>query len=101
MQAEMGEGHLATFRHESLGLDPVSSRLVSLLDGHRDLEALVEALLKEAGSDPALGNAMGVKAAGKKPPKGEVRANVERLLQIFAHHGLLLDGVHGDCGDDR
>lgn len=93
MQAEMGEGHLATFRHESLGLDPVSTKLVSLLDGHRDLEALVEALLKATETDPALGDAMGLKEAGKKPPRGQVRANVERLLQIFAHHGLLLDGT--------
>lgn len=91
MQAEMGEGHLATFRHESLGLDPVSTKLVSLLDGHRDVEALVDELLKAADTDPALGEAMGSSGPGKKPPKGQVRVNVERLLQIFAHHGLLLD----------
>jgi SAM-dependent methyltransferase len=91
MQAQMGEGHLATFRHESLGLDPVSTRLVSLLDGRRDLEALVEALSREAEADKALGEAMGLTAPGEKLPKGQVRANVERLLQLFAHHGLLLN----------
>jgi len=94
MQAQMGEGHLASFRHESLGLDPVSTKLVLLLDGTRDLDALTQALIQEAGEDAALAQAMGIdEQPADKPRQRLVRANVERLLQIFAHHGLLLDGT--------
>lgn len=88
-QARMGEGHLATFRHESLGLDPASAKLVSLLDGQRDLEGLVEGLLGELASDADLRRAMGVGSGADKPPRGQVRANVERLLAQFLRHGLL------------
>ncbi|OOG23394.1 methyltransferase [Thioalkalivibrio denitrificans] len=88
VQATLGEGHLATFRHDSLGLDPVSARLVELLDGTRDLEALVEDLARAAGEDPALGRVMGIDK-GTQVPRGLLRANVERLLRLFGRHGLL------------
>ena len=88
VQATLGEGHLATFRHESLGLDPVSARLVELLDGTRDLDALVQDLARAAEEDPALGQVMGMDK-GTQVPTGLLRANVERLLRLFGRHGLL------------
>ncbi len=89
MQAEMGEGHLATFRHESLGLDPVSTKLVTLLDGSRDVAALVDDLARAAETDPVLGAAVGLGEAEVQDLRKQVRTNVERLLQLFGRHGLL------------
>lgn len=90
MQAQMGEGHLASFRHESLGLDPVSTKLVSLLDGTKDLDTLTQSLIEAAGDDPDLAHAMGIDAQpADKPRQRQVRANVERLLTLLHHHGLL------------
>jgi SAM-dependent methyltransferase len=90
MQAEMGEGHLATFRHESLGLDPASTRLVALLDGSRDVAALVEDLARAADTDPVLGAAVGLGEAKAPDLRKHLRTNVERLLRLFARHGLLI-----------
>jgi SAM-dependent methyltransferase len=91
MQATLGEGHLATFRHESLGLDPVSAKLVTLLDGGRDVAALADELARAARQDPALGAVMGSGDTGAPVAEQQIRANVERLLHLFARHGLLLD----------
>jgi methyltransferase-like protein/protein-L-isoaspartate O-methyltransferase len=92
VQAEEGEGHLASFRHESLGLDPVSTLLIGLLDGSRDVEQLTEQLMEAAKGDPDLAAAMGMPPrSGSRPAKADVRANVERLIALFNRHGLLME----------
>jgi SAM-dependent methyltransferase len=75
-------GHLATPRHQALDLDGFGVRLAGLLDGGRDRSALVSALQAAVA-----GGAVAGLAAHSSP--GAVRANVERLLELFRRQGVL------------
>ncbi len=88
-QAAAGEGHLASVRHRALGLDPLAARLLLLLDGRRDHDALLADLVTEIRADPDLTAALGPAQSGHDW-KSLVAANLERLLDIFARAGLLV-----------
>jgi methyltransferase-like protein len=78
-RAQAAQGHLATPRHQALELDPFAAHLAGLLDGVRDRPALVAAMQAVV--------TRGI--AGLSAPSGAVAANVERLLALFQHHGVL------------
>ena len=74
-------GHLATPRHQAIDLDAFGGRCAGLLEGARDRAAVVGALEGAVTRGEIAG------LAGAPPPT--VRANVERLLALFGHHGVL------------
>lgn len=86
-QAGAGLGHLATPHHTTLSLDPLAQRLVTLLDGSRDLNGLVECLTPEvqAGNHGLPGPA----PVSPERLRGQVRVNCERLLALFRRQGVL------------
>jgi len=88
-QAEAGLGHLATPHHATLSLDPLSQRLVSLLDGTRGLDELADTLAREIETGHhALSASPGTERPGSRT-RQEVRANCERLIGLLTHHGVL------------
>ena len=50
VQADLGLGHVTGVHHTGLDLDPISTRLVGLLDGTRDLDALTRDIAAELAS---------------------------------------------------
>lgn len=91
-QVAVGLGHLATPHHTTLSLDPLAQRLVSLLDGTRDLSALAALLVTEVQSGRY---ALPVPAGVSPTPERlltQVRANCARLLGLFRRQGVLEPG---------
>jgi hypothetical protein len=89
-QAASGEGHVASVRHRSLGLDALSARLLVLLDGTRDSSALLMDLAAEIRADPESAALPGLPGAGQGCSEPIAPASLERLLGIFARAGLLV-----------
>lgn len=92
--AQHAEGldHLATPRHTTLGLDPLARYLVGLLDGRRGLDDLVAAMETaiDSGSVPVTG--WQAEASRPERRRAQLRANCERLLELFARQGVLAGG---------
>ena len=88
-QAGAGLGHLATPHHTTLSLDPLALRLVSLLDGTRDLEDLVKML----AADVQDGRQEIPRRAGHQLDprrlRDLVRGNCQRLLTLFGRQGVV------------
>jgi hypothetical protein len=88
-RAAAGEAQVATARHRNLDLDQVSALLLTLLDGRRDRAALEAALFAAIADDPGFQETL---ARGLSTPaelEGQIKANCERLLRVFARNGLL------------
>jgi SAM-dependent methyltransferase len=77
---------LPTPWHQSLDTDPFSLRLLALLDGRRDREALLAAL-----SDDLDQGRLELPDLPREPARGRalLAANLDRLLALFARNGLL------------
>ena len=90
-QAAEGWSHVAGVHHTGLDLDPVSTRLVGLLDGTRNLDALTHTLAAElaAGTLPAPPG-LDPQRLGSERITPQVRANAQRLLALFARQGILI-----------
>lgn len=87
-QAVSGEGHVASVRHRSLGLDALSARVLSRLDGSRDRDALLADLIAAARDDPAVAAALGAVADGGRVDR-IAPERIDLLLGVFARAGLL------------
>lgn len=86
-QAAAGIGHLATARHSTILLDPFTAKLVAYLDGTRSVPELVENLsddLRQGRIVPP-----DLKPATPAQLAGQVEANVQRCLRLFAQQGIL------------
>jgi SAM-dependent methyltransferase len=90
-QAELGWGQVTGVHHTALDLDPVSTRLVGLLDGTWDLDALTREIAAELASG-ALPPPPGLDPQRLSPERlaQQVRGACERLLALFARHGVLV-----------
>ena len=88
-QAAAGETQVATARHRNLDLDWVSALLLTLLDGRHDRAALEAALLAALQADPGFKETLAQGPAGPAGLQGQINANCERLLWVFARNGLL------------
>jgi hypothetical protein len=88
-QAAAGLGHVATVRHMAMGLDAFTARLLELLDGRRTRAELVAQL---AGDVEAGRLAHTAPRADRQAVIADLAANVERMLESFARHGLLGSG---------
>lgn len=74
LQVAEGWKSVATVRHQALSLDNFSSELLQRLDGTRTVDELIRlAQSNDQGSD------------------SDISANVKRLLNVFARHGLLIN----------
>jgi methyltransferase-like protein len=72
-------GHATSVRHTDVDLDPLSAFLLHHLDGTRSHPELTDLLMAQIAQHPELGT----------PPRARVGENVDRLLRLFARHGLL------------
>jgi methyltransferase-like protein len=89
VQAASGEGHVASVRHRSLGLDALAARVLMLLDGTRDQDALLADLTAEIRADSALAAALGP-SGGEGGSDQVAPASLDRLVSVFARAGLLV-----------
>jgi methyltransferase-like protein len=88
-QAAAGEGHAATVRHRVLALDPLSTHLLTLLDGTRSRASLIEALRQRIQDHPDLAPALVDRCKGPLELGEAVADNLGRLLRVFTRNGLL------------
>lgn len=89
--AQQGEHLIPTPRHQTLRLDPLSVRTLALLDGGRDLTAVVEALIGAAARDPSLARALG--SERPEHQRAVLRGHIEGLFRLLQRHGLLEPAV--------
>jgi SAM-dependent methyltransferase len=85
-QAQANLGHVVTVRHMTMGLDAFTTRLLMLLDGRCSRSELVARLVEdvEAGRLAHAGE-----PSDRTALTADMTANVERMLEAFARHGLL------------
>ena len=86
-QAARDTGHVATPRHGTLTLDPFAARLVAHMDGTRGRDELVEELAADIAAARMERGVPAPPAPQRLRPR--VAENVDRLLRLFARHGLL------------
>jgi hypothetical protein len=86
-QAAAGLGHVATVRHLPMGLDAFAQRLVGYLDGSRTQAQIIDTLTRDI-----LDGRLTIEGAGgdRGVVRDAVGANAERLLDVFARHGVLM-----------
>lgn len=80
-QAQAARGHVSSVRHIDVDLDPLARHLLSLLDGTRSYDELVDSL------KIAVSQTQGTHEAAVLHER--IPANVDRLLALFSRHGLL------------
>ena len=85
-----GENLIPTPRHQALHLDPLSVRILALLDGQQDQEGVVEGMLSTAARDPALARLLG--NARPERMRATLGASLAQLLRLLRRHGLLEAG---------
>lgn len=86
-QSRAGLGHLATVWHAALQIEEFANRLVSYLDGRRTRKALVEKLVADIRSGTL--EIQGGVRSGRDTLEVRVERNCNRLLSLFAYHGIL------------
>jgi len=86
---ECNDGCVTSVWHRELQLDTLSAHLLGLLDGSRTVDDLSQALLTEIKTGQL--SVPGARGANRTPSLPEVRANIERLLRVFARQGVLCD----------
>ncbi len=87
--ADGGENLIPTPRHQTLQLDPISVRLLPLLDGQRDPAAVVEAMMAAAARDSALTRLL--RKGTPEAIRGEIGSYVRETLTLLDRHGLITD----------
>lgn len=84
--------------HEALLLSPVDSHLLPLLDGTRDRDALVEALLALAREDLIQFERNGERLSGEAELRDAVAEHIDALPQRLARMKLLRVNDHAEAG---
>jgi SAM-dependent methyltransferase len=87
MLAGQGESLLPTPRHQTLMLDAVSLRMVSLLDGLRGPADIVRNIEAAATREPFLARALGSGTPERR--RRRIETLLEQLLALLDRHGLL------------
>jgi hypothetical protein len=89
-QAEHGQRAIAGLRHDALYLKRFERQVLRLLDGTRDVPALVEALAGMVASGELTIQQDGQPLAGPEAVRAVLRQAVARELEQFARQGLLV-----------
>ena len=82
---QSSRGHVSSVRHMDVDLDPLSRHLLSLLDGTRTRGELIEKLMMEIAQD------INLRTALISFDHNAIYRSVDRLLALFARHGLLFE----------
>ncbi len=85
--ARHGESLLPTPRHQTLMLDVLSLRMVSLLDGHQSPAAIARNIETAAAREPTLARALGTGHPQRQ--RRRIETLLEQLLALLDRHGLL------------
>lgn len=90
---EHGARNIPTVWHQSLNTDPFSLRVLQLLDGQHDRQTLRDKLLAELQGGA-------IELPGVSRDSGKLRplveSNLDRLLGLFSHSGILAGGAASD-----
>ncbi|MGB5260723.1 MAG: class I SAM-dependent methyltransferase [Gammaproteobacteria bacterium] len=84
-----GLDHLATPRHTTITLDPLTRRMAMLLDGKRDVDAIIAVLTSEIAEHPARFPEWQSDLAKPERLSAQLGKSVERLLVLFSRQGLM------------
>ena len=95
-----GDADASTFNlwHETVPLSPVDRYLLPLLDGTRDRDALVEALLDVARDDLIRFECDGTRVSGDAQLRAAVAERIDAMPQRLAAMKLLRTSDHTDAG---
>lgn len=88
-QAALRLEHIATIRHTTLEIDPLSGQLLQLMDGTRTVEQLADDLVVHLARHTAQQVVRG--GIPELPQAGQLLAGCRRLTELFARHGLLAE----------
>jgi methyltransferase-like protein/2-polyprenyl-3-methyl-5-hydroxy-6-metoxy-1,4-benzoquinol methylase len=90
MQAENGNKNLTTVWHSNLDVDAFALRLIHYLDGVHSLDDIVELMTGEVNSGSLVISSDSLtQQSVQEVERDTVKANCERLLMLFARHGLI------------
>ena len=88
---QASRGHVSSARHIDVDLDPLAAHLLTLLDGTRTRGELAQNLLSEIDRDLGSRDALVSRNPAAEQMHERINGNVDRLLALFARHGLLAD----------
>ncbi|MBI3775687.1 MAG: methyltransferase regulatory domain-containing protein [Gammaproteobacteria bacterium] len=86
---QAARGHVPSVRHIDVDLDPLSRHLLTQLDGTRTRGELTQNLICEIDQDLGTRDALVSHDRDATQMHQHVSDNVDRLLALFARHGLL------------
>lgn len=86
--------HLATVRHTTLEIDPLTRQLVQLMDGTRTLDELVAELVVYLVHHTAREVIRGGVPVPELPQDGQILTGCRRLVELFARHGLFEPSIN-------
>lgn len=84
----LGDGHLPARHHGCVSLDPFSRRLTALLDGTRDRDAMIIALLDDIQKGGVLDGLLPPNT-GADAARKQIERNMDRLLLLYRRQGIL------------
>ena len=88
---QASRGHVSSVRHMDVDLDPLSRHLLSQLDGTRTRGELVDHLMAKIDQDLDTRAALISPVHDATQAHEHINRNVDRLLALFARHGLLFE----------
>jgi methyltransferase-like protein len=86
---QASRGHVSSVRHIDVDLDPLSRHLLTLLDGTHTRGELTQNLISEIDQDLGTRDALISHDHTAAQMHERINGNVDRLLALFARHGLL------------
>ncbi len=89
LQAARGSKNLTSVWHRNLNIDSFAMRMIRYMDGTNSLDQIVDLLTKEANTGALV---LQEGSPQESPTLGDQRTiknNCERLLMLFARHGLI------------
>ena len=86
---QASRGHVSSVRHIDVDLDPLSRHLLTLLDGTRTRDELVQKLIVEIDQDLGTHDTPISHDHDAAQMHARISGNVDRLLALFARQGLL------------
>ena len=86
---DVGLNHLATPRHTTITLDPFTRHMAMLLDGKRDVDAIIAVLTSDITGHPDRFPEWRANLEKPEQLSTRLRKSVDRLLAMFTRQGLM------------